>query len=72
MHAVVFATLSGIGGLSLLYSEVNPLTAGLGGANLILYTLIYTPMKRISIVNTWIGSVGKSILNIILSCLTIL
>lgn len=31
----------------------------LGSANIILYTLFYTPMKRISIVNTWIGSIGK-------------
>ena len=62
MHAVVFAGLSGTIGLSLLYSEVNTLTASLGAANLALYTLIYTPMKRISILNTWIGSVGKFLL----------
>jgi len=35
---------------------VNGFTAALGAANLILYTSIYTPMKRISISNTWIGS----------------
>lgn len=39
--------------------EVNTLTAILGGANLILYTSIYTPMKRVSILNTWVGSIGK-------------
>lgn len=61
MHAVVFATLAGSMGLSLLYTQVNTLTAALGAANLILYTLIYTPMKRISILNTWIGSVVGAI-----------
>lgn len=60
-HAAIFATVSGIGGLLLLYSQVNGLTAALGAANLILYTLIYTPMKRVSILNTWIGSIVGAI-----------
>lgn len=61
VHAAVFAAISGSIGLLILYSQVNTLTAALGGANLILYTLIYTPMKRISILNTWIGSVVGAI-----------
>lgn len=36
---------------------VNPLTAALGVFNLALYTAVYTPMKRLSIANTWVGSV---------------
>ncbi len=36
---------------------VNPLTASLGLGNLALYTMIYTPMKRLSIANTWLGSI---------------
>ncbi|KOC61461.1 Protoheme IX farnesyltransferase, mitochondrial [Habropoda laboriosa] len=60
-HAAIFATVSGFSGLLLLYSEVNGLTAALGATNLILYTLIYTPMKRISILNTWIGSIVGAI-----------
>lgn len=60
-HAIMFATISGISGLSLLYSEVNGLTAALGAANLVLYTLIYTPMKRVSILNTWVGSIVGAI-----------
>lgn len=47
----------------MLYCEVNGVTAVLGATNLVLYTLIYTPMKRISIVNTWVGSVGEYVLN---------
>lgn len=62
-HALLFAAVSGVAGISLLACEVNTLTALLGGANLILYTLIYTPMKRISILNTWVGSIGKQIQN---------
>lgn len=64
IHAVGFAAISGILGLAILYHEVNGVTAALGAANVILYTLVYTPMKRISIVNTWIGSVGKHIFHI--------
>lgn len=56
---MLFATVSGITGLFILYSQVNDITAMLGAVNLILYTLIYTPMKRISILNTWVGSIGK-------------
>ncbi|XP_011636151.1 protoheme IX farnesyltransferase, mitochondrial [Pogonomyrmex barbatus] len=61
VHAVAFAAVSGIVGLSILYYEVNAITAVLGATNLVLYTLVYTPMKRISIVNTWIGSVVGAI-----------
>ncbi|XP_017753283.1 PREDICTED: protoheme IX farnesyltransferase, mitochondrial [Eufriesea mexicana] len=60
-HAIMFAAVSGFSGLLLLYSQVNELTTVLGAANLILYTLIYTPMKRISILNTWVGSVVGAI-----------
>lgn len=60
-HAIAFAALSGMAGFSILYFQVNGLTAALGAANLILYTLIYTPLKRVSIVNTWVGSIVGAI-----------
>lgn len=60
-HAAIFAAVSGLSGLLLLYSQVNGLTAFLGAINLVLYTLIYTPMKRISILNTWVGSIVGAI-----------
>uniref|UniRef100_A0A0C9RVK7 Protoheme IX farnesyltransferase, mitochondrial n=1 Tax=Fopius arisanus TaxID=64838 RepID=A0A0C9RVK7_9HYME len=60
-HAVAFAAISGITGLSILYFTVNGLTAALGAANLVLYTMIYTPMKRVSILNTWVGSIVGAI-----------
>lgn len=59
LHAVSFAAVSASLGVSALYFGCNPLTALLGASNLILYTMIYTPMKRVSILNTWVGSVGK-------------
>lgn len=58
LHAIGFAVCSASLGLCMLNFGVNGLTASLGAANLLLYTSIYTPMKRISILNTWIGSIG--------------
>lgn len=60
-HALVFSWLSGLAGVALLYTTVNPLCAGLGLFNYILYSYIYTPMKRYSILNTWVGSLVGAI-----------
>ena len=61
LHAVGFAGVSAGTGLGILMWGVNPLTAILGAFNLGLYTLAYTPMKRMSIANTWLGSVVGAI-----------
>jgi protoheme IX farnesyltransferase len=61
LHAFTFATLCGTVGVSVLYIFVNPLTAALGASTLLLYTGVYTPMKRLSPVNTWVGSVVGAI-----------
>lgn len=45
----------------MLWHLVNPLTAALGLVNLFLYTSLYTPMKRVSIINTWVGAVVGAI-----------
>ncbi|KAL0841834.1 hypothetical protein ABMA28_014075 [Loxostege sticticalis] len=60
-HAIGFAAATSATGLGLLYFGVNPLTAALGAGNLFLYTSVYTPMKRMSILNTWLGSVVGAI-----------
>lgn len=60
-HAIGFALASAGTGLSMLYFGVNGLTAALGAGNLFLYTSIYTPMKRFSILNTWVGSIVGAI-----------
>lgn len=55
LHAATFATLCGAGGVGAL-AAINPLTAFLGFSNIALYAGMYTPLKRVSIVNTWVGS----------------
>ncbi|XP_020821659.1 protoheme IX farnesyltransferase, mitochondrial [Phascolarctos cinereus] len=59
--AVSFATCCAIPGISLLTWGVNPLTGVLGAFNIFLYTCCYTPMKRISIANTWVGALVGAI-----------
>lgn len=58
LHAINFAIATAATGVGLLYFGVNGYTAALGAGNLFLYTSIYTPLKRVSILNTWIGSFG--------------
>ncbi|KAI9247504.1 UbiA prenyltransferase family-domain-containing protein [Phascolomyces articulosus] len=60
-HAFSFGTLTGATGVTMLSTMVNPLTAALGAANIFLYTCVYTPMKRSSIANTWVGAVVGAI-----------
>ena len=38
-------------------SQCNGLTAALGAANIGLYAGVYTPLKVVSIANTWVGAV---------------
>lgn len=61
LHAFTFASVSGLLGVATLYVCANPLTAVLGASTLFIYTAIYTPMKRLSVLNTWIGSVVGAI-----------
>ncbi|XP_057213973.1 protoheme IX farnesyltransferase, mitochondrial [Triplophysa rosa] len=61
LHAVSFALACGIPGLTLLTLGVNPLTGFLGALNIFLYTCCYTPLKRLSITNTWVGAVVGAI-----------
>lgn len=55
-HAALFGLTTASVGTLLLWHMVNPLTATLGLANILLYAVVYTPLKRVSIVNTWVGS----------------
>lgn len=55
--AYVFGVLCLVAGTAYLWVRVNGLTAGLGAATLILYTAIYTPMKRWSSLNTLVGAI---------------
>ncbi|KAM9837273.1 protoheme IX farnesyltransferase, mitochondrial [Aulostomus maculatus] len=61
LHAVSFAVACGIPGVALLSLAVNPLTGFLGALNIFLYTCCYTPLKRLTILNTWVGAVVGAI-----------
>ena len=54
--ALLFALATGITGVFTLYYGVNPTVAKLGAANIIIYAGPYTLLKRISVVNTWVGA----------------
>ncbi|CAN4126038.1 unnamed protein product [Withania somnifera] len=60
-HAVTWASSAGILGTALLASKVNMLAAGLGASNLVLYAFVYTPLKQIHPINTWVGAVVGAI-----------
>lgn len=56
-NAFTFAGVSGTLGVAALYFGVNPTVAILGGANIALYSGLYTTLKRRSISNTWVGAI---------------
>lgn len=55
--ALAFAVLAAATGVGGLYFGVNPTVAFLGAANIALYAGVYTPLKRVSCLNTWVGAV---------------
>jgi protoheme IX farnesyltransferase len=55
--AIFFAVACGVAGTGALYYGVNPTTALLGAANILLYAGVYTPLKRMSVLNTWVGAI---------------
>jgi heme o synthase len=55
--ASLFAFTTGSTGLSLLYLGTNPTVAALSALNILLYAGIYTPLKRVSVLNTWVGAI---------------
>ncbi|KAG2241217.1 hypothetical protein Bca52824_096801 [Brassica carinata] len=60
-HAVAWATIAGTSGACLLASKTNMMAAGLASANLVLYAFVYTPLKQIHPINTWVGAVVGAI-----------
>ncbi|KAG9229315.1 heme a biosynthesis protein-like protein [Amylocarpus encephaloides] len=55
--AAAFAILSGLIGTTALYFGVNPTVSALGAINIVIYAGMYTPLKRVSVINTWVGAV---------------
>jgi protoheme IX farnesyltransferase len=60
-HALAFALMTGGAGVWVLLNKVNSTTAMLGAGNIALYSLVYTPLKQLSIANTWVGAVVGAI-----------
>ncbi|XP_062212406.1 protoheme IX farnesyltransferase, mitochondrial-like isoform X4 [Phragmites australis] len=60
-HAAMWATSVGAAGTALLAWKTNGLAAGLAASNLVLYAFVYTPLKQIHPVNTWVGAVVGAI-----------
>jgi heme o synthase len=56
-HAFLFAMIATAAGLGVLNEWVNPLTSLLGLANVLLYTLVYTPLKPRTSLSTLVGAV---------------
>jgi heme o synthase len=55
-EAFIFCTIAGIGGTILLWVYTNPLSGILGFLSIILYALMYTPMKRKTPFAVFIGA----------------
>ncbi len=60
-HAAFFALLVTIAGVAILCPTSNGLTAILATANVLIYVLIYTPLKPLSSINTLVGAVVGAI-----------
>ena len=60
-HAAVFGVVCALLGTVVLYFGCNPTTAAIGFGNLLLYAAVYTPMKRFTVANTWVGAVVGAI-----------
>ncbi|CAK9140042.1 unnamed protein product [Ilex paraguariensis] len=60
-HAVTWASSVGLAGTALLACEANTLAAGLAASNLVLYAFVYTPLKQIHPINTWVGAIVGAI-----------
>jgi len=61
LHAVGFSAVTAVAGIVMLAVGVNGLAAVLALSNLFLYCAVYTPMKRLSTLNTSLGAVVGAI-----------
>ena len=55
--ALIFGLLCSGSGIALLWLMVNPLTALLSFLTILIYAALYTPLKRVSELNTLLGAV---------------
>lgn len=55
-EAFIFCAACGIGGTILLWIYTNPLCGILGFVSIILYALVYTPLKRVTPLSVFVGA----------------
>lgn len=60
-HVMIFGFVTGFSGLLYLYFVVNPLASILSAITLASYVWVYTPLKRISTLNTLVGAIPGAI-----------
>ncbi len=56
IEAFLFCALFGVGGTIMLWIYTNPLSGILGFVSIILYALVYTPLKRITPFSVFVGA----------------
>ncbi len=61
LHALLWSVATSVLGIVILAWLVNPLTAVLGALTVLLYTLVYTPLKRRTSLCTLVGAVCGAI-----------
>lgn len=54
---LIIGSVCGVGGMAFLAFTVNLLTALLGALTFVSYVLVYTPLKRVTTLNTVIGAI---------------
>lgn len=55
-ESLMFCTLFGSGGIILLWVFTNPLSGILGFVSIVLYALVYTPLKRLTPLSVFVGA----------------
>jgi heme o synthase len=57
VEAVSFAVIALITGLAIMWTQFNLLSAFLSLASFVLYVLAYTPLKKVSAINVFVGAI---------------
>lgn len=55
-ESLLFCSIFGIGGIILLWTFTNPLSGILGFISIVLYALVYTPLKRVTPFSVFVGA----------------
>lgn len=57
MEAILFASVIAAAGISLIIVFANPLTAVLSLVSMVLYSFVYTPLKRVGPIAVFVGAI---------------